>query len=499
MEKQLTFSNILEQIKPALPSDKPIYLVGGAVRDKILGRDCKDYDFAVHAGSLETGRQVANLLGAAYYPLDETRQTARVVLVENDGSRFFLDFVLLRGPDLETDLRSRDFTINSLAIEVGEPDSLLDPLGGLADLHKKILRSSSASAFVDDPLRILRGVRLAAALNYRIIPDTQRQMREAVNRLELVSPERLRDELIQILAGPQPATAIRALDMLGALQQILPELQQLKGLSQSPPHVREAWSHTLDTLAKLEIVLDVLSNDYRPDSAANLMMGLVSIQLGRYREEISAHLCERVTPDRQIRALLFLAALYHDAGKFACQQVDEQGRIRYLGHEAESSRLVKKRGRALHLSSEEVDRLERIVGAHMRPIQLSQTKKDPSRKAIYRYFRDLEQAGVDVCLLSMADTLATYGTTLAQDYWSQHVHVIRQLLEAWWEKQENYVSPPDLLRGSHIIETFQIEPGPIVGRVLEAVREAQAIGEVDTFEEALEYARCWLEREKPKS
>ena len=491
MDKPFVFSTLLERIAPALPKDKPIYLVGGGVRDFLLNRDTKDYDFAMDSGSLETARRVADVLKAAYYPLDETRQTGRVVVAQEDGSRIFLDFALLRGPDLESDLRLRDFTINTLTIDVHQPDSLLDPLGGLADLRSKVLRACLPTALEDDPIRILRGVRLATALSFRITPDTLKQMHQAAPQLKRVSPERLRDELFRILDSPQPATAIRLLEMLGILPELLPELLRLKGISPSPPHVYDAWTHTLETVENLEHVLKVIAREYDPDSSANLMMGWISMQLGRYRERLESHLNECITPDRKLSSLLYLAALYHDAGKPSQRQEDEEGRVRFIGHERESRRLIRKRARALHMSSDEIERLKRIVGSHMRPLLLSQSSRAPSRRSIYRFFRDLGAAGVDVCLLSLADTLATYGTTLPQEYWQRQLQVIRQLLEAWWEKPGESVSPPALLRGGDLIRELRLEPSPEIGKILEAIREAQATGEVNTYTEALEFARSW--------
>jgi len=494
MEKPVIHSRLLEQIAPALPKDKPVYLVGGGVRDFLLNRETKDYDFAMDSGSLETARQVADILRAGYYPLDEMRHTGRVVLVQEDGSRIFLDFALLRGPNLESDLRGRDFTINTLTVDVHNPNSLLDPLGGVADLRDKVLRSCSPTAMEDDPIRILRGARLATALSFRITSDTLKQMRQAVPSLKRVSPERLRDELFRILDGPQPATAMRLLDMLGVLPELLPELQLLKGVSQPHPHVFDAWTHTLKTVKNLERVLNILAKEYNPDESTNLMMGLISMQLGRYREQLDVHVNERLTPDRNLRPLLHLAALYHDAGKPSQRQEEEDGRVRFIGHEAESKRLIRKRSHALHLSTAEIEHLGRIVGAHMRPLLLSQANQAPSRKAIYRFFRDLGAAGVDVCLLSLADTLATYGTTLPQEYWQRHLQVVRQLLEAWWEKPAESVSPPELLRGGDLIRELRLEPGPVIGKILEAIREAQATGEVITYAQALDFARSWLEQ-----
>jgi tRNA nucleotidyltransferase/poly(A) polymerase len=238
----------LEQIREALPPDTQAYLVGGAVRDMLLGRPTHDLDFVLPADAVKISRRVADALHAAFYPLDEERDTGRVVQIDPDGSRQVIDFSVLRGPDLESDLRARDFTVNAIALDLHAPQVLIDPLGGAADLHAKRLRACSPLSFEEDPLRVVRGVRLAAAFGFRILPETRRQMGQAVSSLERISPERLRDELFRMLGGPQPWTAIRALDLLGALPYILPELPALKGVDQSPPHVQDVWSHTLSVL-----------------------------------------------------------------------------------------------------------------------------------------------------------------------------------------------------------------------------------------------------------
>ncbi len=152
----LSFSDLLEKIAAALPPDQAAYLVGGAVRDALLQRVTHDLDFAMPGEDVLTvSRRLADRIGAAFYPLDEERDTGRLVIVRPDGSRQMLDFAALRGPDLESDLRARDFTINAMAVDVRQPQSLIDPLGGAADLLGKRLSACSATAFTDDPLRIL--------------------------------------------------------------------------------------------------------------------------------------------------------------------------------------------------------------------------------------------------------------------------------------------------------------------------------------------------------
>lgn len=483
------FLDLLERVRATLPSGPAVYLVGGAVRDILLARGTHDLDFALSGDVMATGKRVANALGAAFYPLDEERDTARVILIQSDGSRQVLDFAALRGENLENDLRERDFTINAMAIPVDNPEKLVDPLGGAADLRAGLLRACSETSFEDDPLRILRGVRQATGFGFRIIPETVQKMRLAASLLPRVSAERLRDEIFRMLDGPQPAAAIRVLDVLGVLPYILPELPALKEVTQSPPHVADVWRHSLDAVQRLGDLLDVMDLQHNPENAANWPMGLVSVQLGRYREQLHHHLQNQLNPDRSLRALLLFAALYHDIGKPRTRQVEEDRRIRFLQHEIVGRKMISERAHRMRLSNNEIERIKTVVKNHLRPILLAQSGNLPTRRAIYRFFRDTGPAGVDICLLSMADVLATYGAGLPQEIWINHLNIVRTLLEAWWEQPEERVAPPALVNGRDLVDLFDLEPGPYIGQLLEAIREAQAIGEVQTREEALSLVR----------
>ncbi len=489
------FASLLGQIRSNIPADLPIYLVGGAVRDAMLGRKVRDLDFAMPAAALQSARRVANELQAAYYPLDTERETGRVVLTSPEGQRSYLDFATFRGPDLEADLRARDFTVNAMAVDLNAPQSLIDPLGGAAHLRARQLHACKQSAFLDDPIRITRGVRLAVELNFRLHPDTLAIIRKAISGLTHVSAERVRDELVRMFEGVPVGSCLQALDVLGLIPYLLPELSALRGLEQPPPHINDAWRHTLDAINKLSALLNVLAVNYDPDSAANLITGQVSLRLGRYRQLISDHLAKEICVGRSGRGLLFLAALYHDVGKAQARQEDETGRVRFLEHEVLGADLLALRGRELHLGNPEIGRLYTIVRHHMRPILLANTGKLPSSRAIYRFYRDVGEAGVDICLLSLADVWATYGPDLSQDIWHQQVEVVRSLLEGWWERQDDIVRPPALLNGDELMAGLSIKPGPLVGKLLEIIREAQVEGIVTDRQGALDLARIYLERE----
>jgi tRNA nucleotidyltransferase/poly(A) polymerase len=332
-------------------------------------------------------------------------------------------------------------------------------------------------------------VRLAASLDFQIHTDTRHQMHTDAHLISKTSPERLRDEILRTLDGPKPASALRALDLLGVLSVIFPELVELKDIHQSPPHVSDVWNHTLSVVKYLHTLINVMSLDYNQDDAASLHLGLVSALIGRYRKQLADHLGTCLTPDRSSRSLLYLAALYHDSGKRLTRQVEQSGRIRFIDHEKVGAAITTSRAHVLVLSNLEIDRLTTIVRNHMRPLFLAQSEELPSRKAIYRFFRDTGPAGVDIALLSLADTLATYGPTLSQELWAHQVEVVRILLQAWWEQPQESISPVPLVNGSELIQELDLSSGPLIGKLLEEIREAQATGMVTNREEALEFAR----------
>ena len=180
------FSPLIERVRAVL-TDEEVYLVGGVLRDALLGRISHDYDFAVPKNAVDIARRVAFTLQADFYVLDEAFDTARVIVSPVDGERDVLDFAAFRGVDLNSDLRGRDFTINALAYDL-RTQTILDPLDGVSDLRSKIIRACSETSLQDDSIRILRAVRQAAAFEFKIDPGTRKAMKKAVNLLPKVSP-----------------------------------------------------------------------------------------------------------------------------------------------------------------------------------------------------------------------------------------------------------------------------------------------------------------------
>ena len=480
------FELILDNSRP----DQEIFLVGGAVRDFLLRRETHDLDFTISEGGIKTARQISKTLKGDFYPLDEEKDVGRVILTAADSTREILDFSSYRKNSLDADLAARDFSINALAYNLRTRE-FIDRVGGLNDLKAGVIRACAESTFQDDPVRILRAVRFAASLGYSIHSDTKKLIKRSIQLLSQPSPERIRDELFKILDGPKPGSAIQALDLLGGLTFVLPELLELKGIEQPSPHVLDVWKHTLKAVDHIGLLLTVLAVDYNAEEHQDLYSGSVKIKLGRYRRYLSDHLSSSLAPERSHRALLIYSTFFHDIGKPKNFKM-ENGVIRFHGHDEEGSAIAIGRAIKLRLSNSELEYVRIMVRNHMRMIyhinRYQQEGKIPTRRAVYRFFRDTGSAGVDLCFLALADVRATYENELTQQTWSAALDVVRIFLENWWEKRDETIAPPQLVNGDDLMKAFNLKPGPVIGKILEAIKEAQAVGEIRTKGEALKLA-----------
>jgi tRNA nucleotidyltransferase/poly(A) polymerase len=515
----LDYPEILQEVQRALPATAPVWLVGGAIRDGLLRHAAHDLDFVVAGHALATARAVADALAAAFYPLDAERDVGRVVVRREGAEPWVLDFAGLRGDTLAGDLAARDFTFNAIAAPLAAPEALIDPLHGVDDLRAKRLRLCSPTAVADDPLRGVRAVRLAAKLNLHIDPSARAAIRAHAEGLAGVSAERRRDEFIRLVSGPRAATAIRALNQLGLLKHLAPELLLLKGLAQPPNrHALDVWEHTLATVAWLEELLAVLGPVHDAERAADLTLALATLKLGRYRQALNEHLDQRLDGDRPARWTLGMAALLHDIGKPATQSTDAAGAIHFYTHEDGGADLAAQRLTELRFSNEEIKRAATIIAHHMRPMHMAYTQPVAptpvasstsssstadaapaavSRRAVYRFFRDAGAAGVDIVLVSLADFLAHYGgNPPPANLWERRLSISAQLLSAYFENHAEVVAPPPLIAGRDLVKTLGLKPGPQFGELLEAAREAQAAGEVKDKAAALEYVKRRLQNKR---
>ncbi|MDX1995699.1 MAG: HD domain-containing protein [bacterium] len=475
---------------------EPLYIVGGAVRDAYQSRPVKDLDFATPGDAIAAARRVANYFNGDVYVMDAERGVARV-FVETQQGKLALDFARFRADDLLADLTERDFTLNAIAVDFTGNDlnQIIDPLNGEQDLIEKVIRRCSPQSILHDPIRALRAVRQSAQLSARIEPETLKDIRAAAARVNETSPERVRDEFMKMLSLMRPIAGVRVADSLGLLQHILPEVTALHGMMQSPPHSYDAWTHTMGVVERLRSLLNVINPKHSNETAAVFDLGVAVMLLVHHREALQAHLAGLWPNERSHEALLILAALLHDAGKAVTAAQDEQGRWHFPDHARRGAQLAAERAAALRLSSDEKQRLYTVIDQHMHRIFWEPL----TDLAIHRYWWALGQAGVDVCLLVLADYLGGVGYQLDQDAWLTLVQQVRRLLDAYYLDYERLVAPPPLLEGNGLMQALALKPGPVVGELLTLIREGQAAGEITTVEAALEAARTYLKQHNVQS
>ena len=288
---------------------QPVYIVGGAVRDALLGRPVNDLDLALASGGIKLARRIANDLAGDFYVLDRERDVGRALL-DTEGGPVLIDVAGFRGNCLLSDLQERDFTVNAMAVNlVSDAGLIIDPLGGERDLRAKVLRQCHSRSLQEDSLRALRAIRLAAGYGFRIEPETRSAIARVQGRLVEVSAERVRDEFWRLLALPQAVAALRAADAVGLLGSILPEVESLSLLPGTRQDAGNRWQQTLAILTNLQHIIFAFGSRREERHGASFGPGMLVIQLDRWRPQMQRHLQQRWPGQRSHGALMLLAAM----------------------------------------------------------------------------------------------------------------------------------------------------------------------------------------------
>jgi poly(A) polymerase len=450
------------------------WVVGGTVRDELLGRPITDVDLAVAGDPEPAARALARALGGPVFPLSEAFGAWR--LIERSSGRIY-DLSPLQGTTIEEDLARRDFTVNAMARPVvgraggasgplGPVGELIDPCGGRADVEAGTLRVLGRQAYESDPLRPLRLARFAAELGFAPDPATERLTAAAAPRVREAAAERVFAELRRLVLAPGVLAGLDLADRLGLLRAVLPELADLHGVEQSRYHHLDVYDHTREVLARL----------------LELEGGLDA----RAKAVLDEPLADELTRGQALR----FGALLHDVGKPATRAVRPDGRITFVGHDRVGEEMV--RGICHRLrASERLSRLLEAVCRHHLVLGFLVHERPLDRRAVYRYLKRTSPVEVEVTLLSVADRLATRGRN-ADRAIDAHLELARELMAAALDWREH--GPPKApIRGDELARELGIAPGPELGRVLAQLEEAAYAGEATSRDEALRVA--WRVRE----
>jgi poly(A) polymerase len=458
-------SEALEAARAGLRGE-PAWIVGGAVRDRLLGRVTTDLDLALAGDPEAAARAIARTAGGTAFELSGAFGAWRVV---GRGHAWHVDVVRLLDDDLPADLAARDFTVNAMA-EPLAGGAVLDPHGGRGDLDARRLRMVSAGGLADDPLRTLRAVRLANELELEVEPETAAEVRRRAPELERVAAERVFQELKRVVAGERPVAGLELMDELGVLGVVLPELGALRGVEQNVFHHRDVLGHTLEVLG----------------AVARLEAG--SGELGEHAEAVRALLAEPLADELTRGGAMRFAALLHDAAKPATRGLRPDGRVTFVGHDAEGAQLARDVLRRLRGSQRLADYVAALTLHHLR-LGFLVHERPLSRRAIFRYLSATEPYSADVTVFTVADRLATRGKN-AEPAIAAHLELARAVLEPALERRSAPRAEP-LVRGDELARELGVR-GPRIGRLLAELEEAQYAGEIRTREDALSLARSLL-------
>ncbi len=451
---------------------KTVYLVGGSVRDLLLGTpSLKDIDVVMQESSESVAKAFADWIGGSFFFLDEARKITRVVMHGTGGAIQF-DFTNFEGPDLAADLRRRDFTMNAMAVDLrgflasGSLDGVIDLFGGRDDIRQKRIRMSSPRVLVEDPLRLLRAVRFSATLGFSIEPSTAEQIRSHADLVTEPAMERIRDEVFQVLAVPGAGKHLLLLESLGLLAKLLPEILPLRDFAPGKHHRYDIFTHSLRTADYVDAVLADLGT-ISPERA------------GTVREHLERPLEQFITRAAALR----FACLLHDNAKSETYSRDDAGEIHFYGHDqlgADKARLICQRFR---LSNDTSSIVARLIRHHMRPLTLS-TPSGPTKRALHRYCRDLADAIPESVLLSLADARAT-SEVMSVEGFTDTRRTAAAILDYYYGKYLRTEATP-FVTGRDLISRG-MPPGPAFREILEEVKERQAEGAVRDRQEALVY------------
>jgi poly(A) polymerase len=455
--------DFLEKIKEyADEKNIDMYMVGGAVRDKIMGKPIADYDFAVCGDCHAVAKEVASLLQGSYINMHE--DVGRVVV---DHAMF--DFCNLKGKDIEEDLRKRDFTINSIGINI-RSGKMVDVTGGIEDINKKIIKHTYENSFDDDPLRLLRAVRLSSSLDFKIDEDTKRIIKEKSHLLSMIAGERILDELYKILESKKSHIYFKLLDHLNLLEVIFPVIGEMKKVGKCRYHVVDSYTHSILTLTFLE-------------------RNLNRLYYTKWGKKIEEKFNESLSGRKRLSTVK-LGAFLHDIGKPAAASIVD-GRVSFRGHDITGREELNKISSRLHMSNQQKELIKAVITGHMRVLGLF--KQGASDRAIYRLFRDLGDNTIDVLVCSLFDVTATRSLLDEEGEGPRYWNFVMRIIDKYYTFKEKEVK---LITGREVMELTGAK-GSEIGKILKKVEEEFFYGNIKTKEDAKNFVKLlWNDRNK---
>ncbi len=416
------------------------YVVGGYLRNYFINNEIScDRDIVIKEKAENFAHEIADMLEATFIELDNENKIFRVVL--KDKKNYF-DVAEAVENDILKDASRRDFTINSIFYDINK-EEIFDPLDGISDIKNKILKTSNLNNFLDDPLRFLRLYRFYSKTGFKTEEKLLEFTKENFPKILSVAPERINYEIMQIFEGKYTSQTLEKMYDDGVLEIIFPFIKEIKKIPPNSHHHLDLVHHSIETVRNIRIN----------------------------------------------KPLLKLSAFYHDIGKPATWTIEPNGRHRFIGHDIKGGELVKYELEKLKFSNKQISYVSKMVRFHIYPASLINLEEDKTKKAYARFVRKLGSDTPDIIELSRADRLSARGEAVSEDMVKMALSHLDNLLNYYMEVKDAVEEPKTFLDGREIMEIMNIKPSKTVGLILEKLKEAQILKEINSKEEAIDFIK----------
>lgn len=475
-ETEIIFSALLNN----LVSNDKVYMVGGMVRDILMNRPVHDIDLTYCGNVRNYAKKVADCMDASFFMLNQKFQTARIIYKSQTGKKRWIDIVATRENNILEDLAFRDFTVNAIAIDLQDRTKIIDPLNGAMDLKNKLLQLCKPDSLDNDPVRILRAVRLAVQFEWKISPTTINAMKCSSSKLFDVSAERKRDELFRIFDLPNSYQAIRILAHLNLLEFCFPGFNQV--IEQESDSLLD---HAIASIQKYSQFDQMIIGEYRPEGATVFWQGELVLSLGRFRDPLAAYFRSNIHQDRSLKSLMIFCILYY---VIIQNTLSSQNKQTINDQELEKlSKLVEKAAKELALSSPEkkwmfdffagIGLIDNMIGQDI--------KLNPELS--FLFFNRSKSSGVAACLIFITNTLVRVEFALDDSDWHKSLELSRHLLDAYYCHYDEWINPPSFVNGHDVMKILKINDGKKIGWWINQLKIETVNGNIKNHKEATKF------------
>lgn len=451
---------ILNNIASFFPNK--IYLVGGSVRDCLMGKDTYDRDLIVtdeDAGIFS--QKIAEFFGGKFIPLDVENHIYRVVLSDKLN---YLDITNPVENSMEKDIKRRDLTINAVAVDIKNCE-ILDLVGGLNDIKNQVLKGIEDENFIDDPLRILRVFRFYSLLGFEIDEHLLSIVTKYSYLIEKPAKERIEYELMKLFSGKYTDLSLLKMDECGILEKLFPIVKELKQVPPNAHHHLDLFHHSIETIKQVQLLYDTS------------------------QPEVKSHMDKVDFGGFSRLAHLKLACFMHDIGKFSTWTIEEDtGRHRFIKHDDVGSKLAKPILKKMCFSNKQIEYITLMIKKHMYPTMVVQAP-ELTDKVMMRFVRKMEDDAIDNILIAQADRLSARGPEITDEIVNENISALNKLLQFYLKAQETLKPLPKLLNGNEVMKILNISPSPKLGQIINALNEAQINGDIITKEDAISFVK----------